>query len=107
MNDKTQGMREAELANHYERTRDVSEFDDGAAYPVEVRRNITVSVRFSQEEIEGLRRAADAAGLRLTTYIRAAALETSSPVDRKQLEAALRAVSDDVAVVERLLTGKK
>jgi hypothetical protein len=63
-------------------------------------------VRFSDGEIEALRCAADAADLKLTAYIRAAALQASSPVDRKRLQAALREVSADVARVERLLAGK-
>lgn len=99
-------MSEAELAEYYDRTHDVSGFDESAEYPVEVRRNVTISVRFSEEEIEALRREAGMAGLKVTAYIRAAALQASSPVDRKQLQAALKAVSEDVAQVERLLTRK-
>lgn len=106
MSDKTKAMTEAELAEHYDRTHDVSEFDESAAYPVEVRRNVTISVRFSEEEIEALRREAEAAGVKVTAYIRAAALQASSPVDRKRLQDALRAVSEDVARVERLLVPK-
>jgi hypothetical protein len=97
------GMSDAELAEYYERTHDVSEFDESAAYPVEVRRNVTISVRFSQEEIEALRRQAEAVGLKVTAYIRAAALQASSPVDRKRLLAALKVVSDDVARVKRII----
>lgn len=99
-------MSEAELAENYDRAHDVSDFDESAEYPVEVRRNVTISVRFSEEEIEALRREAEVAGLKVTAYIRAAALQASSPVDRKQLQAALKAVSEDVAQVERLLTRK-
>jgi predicted DNA binding CopG/RHH family protein len=105
--DKTRGMTEAELAEYYNETRDFSDFDESAAEPVEVRRNVTISVRFSQEEIEALRREAEAAGVKVTAYIRAAALQASSPVDRKSLQEALRAVSEDVARVERLLVGKE
>jgi uncharacterized protein (DUF1778 family) len=99
-------MNEAELAEYYDRTHDVSEFDESAAYPVEVRRNVRISVRFSEEEIKALRGAADAAGVKVTGCIRSAALQASSPVDHKQLRDALRAVSEDVARVERLLVGK-
>jgi predicted DNA binding CopG/RHH family protein len=106
MSDRTKGMTEAELAEYYDRTRDVSEFDESAEFPVEVRRNVTISVRFSQEEIGALRREAGAAGVKVTAYIRAAALQASSPVDRQRLQDALRAVSEDVARVERLLGGK-
>lgn len=103
MRNKTQGMSEAELAERYDRTHDVSEFDEGAAYPAEVRRNITISVRFSDAEIEALRHKADAAGVKVTAYIRAAALQGSSPVDQKRLRAALKAVADDVARAERII----
>lgn len=103
MRNKTQGMSEAELAEHYDRTHDVSEFDEGAAYPAEVRRNITISVRFSDAEIEALRHEADAAGVKVTAYIREAALQGSSPVDQKRLRAALKAVADDVARAERII----
>ena len=103
---ETHGMPEAELAEYYDRTHDLSEFDQSAAFPVEVTRDVTISVRFSPEEIQALRRDAEAAGVKVTAYIRAAALQASSPVDRKRLKEALRAVSEDVAEVQRLLTGK-
>jgi predicted DNA binding CopG/RHH family protein len=104
MSDKTPRMTEAELAEYYDRTRDLSEFDQSASFPVEVPRDVTISVRFSAEEIQALRREAEAAGVKVTAYIRAAALQASSPVDRKRLQEALRAVSEDVAEVQRLLT---
>jgi 2-iminoacetate synthase ThiH len=76
---------EAELAEHYNRTRDVSDFDLGDEVPVTVRRNVTISVRFSEEEITELRSRADQAGVKVTSFIRAAALEATSPVDRAAL----------------------
>lgn len=96
-------MTEAELAGYYDQTRDVSEFDESAAYPVEVRRNVTISVRFSEEEIATLRGRAEAAGVKVTAYIRAAALQQAAPLDRLQLLAALEAASADVARAEQLL----
>lgn len=106
MSDTTKGMSEAALADLYDQTHDVSEFDESAAYPAEVRRNVTISVRFSEEEIAALRREAEAAGIKVTAYIRAAALQAGAPVDRVQLQAALRAASEDVARAERLLVDK-
>ena len=103
----TKRATEGELAEHYDRTRDLSDFDETVAQPVEVRRNVTISVRFSQREIEQLRGAAEVAGLKLTAYIRAAALRAGSPVDRQRLQAALRAASEDVAAAERLLIGSE
>jgi hypothetical protein len=107
MSKSTRDLAGAELPEHYGRTRDVSEFDEAAAYPVEVRRSVTISVRFSEDELRQLRRDAEAAGLKLTSYIRAAALQAGSPVDRDRLLAALRTVSEDVARAERLVAGNE
>ncbi len=88
MGDKTKGMTEAELADYYDQTHDLSEFDEDDAYPTEVRRNVTISVRFSEEEIARLRAQADALGMKVTALIRSAALEDRESVLRalKQLE---------------------
>ena len=101
----TEQRSETELAEYYDRTRDTSGFDEASSQPVEVRRNVTISVRFSEDEMAELRRAAEAAGLKVTSYIRAAALQARSPVDRYRLQVALHAVSRDVAEAERLLAG--
>lgn len=72
---------EADLAEEYNQTHDISGFDEGAAEPVEVRRNVTISVRFSEDEIAELRRRADELGVRVTALIRTAALENAHPRD--------------------------
>ena len=82
MSDKTKGMTEAQLADYYDQTHDVSEFDEDAVYPSEVRRNVTISVRFSEEEIVRLRAQADALGMKVTALIRSAALEDRESVLR-------------------------
>ena len=74
---------DAELAEHYNATGDISEFE--AAEPFEVRRSVTISVRFSAEEIDALRRRADIAGLKVTAFIRSAALEAERPLDREAI----------------------
>lgn len=51
--------------------------------PVAFRRSVTISVRFSQDEIEKLRVRAEAAGLKVTALIRAAALAADRPMDRE------------------------
>ena len=76
---------EAELADYYNETKDVSEFDLEHPEPVTVRRSVTISVRFSDEEIAELRARAEQAGVKVTSFIRAAALEAASPVDRAAL----------------------
>ena len=75
---------EAELAEQYNQTHDVSGFESEAE-PIEVRRNVTISVRFSAEEIDTLRQRADEAGVKVTAYIRSAALEAGRPLDRSAL----------------------
>ena len=82
----TQGKKaEAELADAYNATQDLSEFAEEGAEPVSVRRSVTISVRFSEAEIAALRARADAAGVKVTSFIRAAALEATNPVDRLTL----------------------
>lgn len=103
MSKASKTMTEAELAKCYDETRDLSGFDGGTAEPVEVRRNVTISVRFSDEEIALLRERAEEVGTKVTAYIRAAALQQAAPVDRLQVIGLLEDVSADVARVERLL----
>ncbi len=81
----TNKMSDAELADYYNETEDISEFDLEHPEPVTIRRNVTISVRFSVEEIAELRAQAEEAGVKVTSFIRAAALEASSPVDRVAL----------------------
>ncbi len=81
----TEAMTEVELAEYYNRTQDTSDFDEGEEVPITVRRNVTISVRFSLEEIAELRARAEQAGVKVTSFIRAAALEATSPVDRVAL----------------------
>lgn len=76
---------EAELADYYNETQDLSGFDEENALPVTVKRSVTISVRFSDEEIAELRARAEQVGVKVTSFIRAAALEATSPVDRVAL----------------------
>jgi predicted DNA binding CopG/RHH family protein len=99
MNEK---MTEAELADYYNRTQDTSDFDLGEAVPITVRRNVTISVRFSEEEITELRARAEQAGVKVTSFIRAAALDASSPVDRAQLSELARDLEERAHQVAQL-----
>ena len=74
------GTTEADIARHYDETHDTSGF--GEPEPVQVRRNVTISVRFTADELDALRRRADAAEMKVTAFIRAAALEADRPLDR-------------------------
>ena len=81
----TEAMTDAELAEYYNRTQDTSDFDEDEEFPITVRRSVTISVRFSDDEIAELRARAEQAGVKVTSFIRAAALEAASPVDRVAL----------------------
>jgi uncharacterized protein (DUF1778 family) len=81
----SESMSEADLAAHYNQTRDLSGFDLENGEPISVRRSVTISVRFSEEEIARLRARAEQSGVKVTSFIRAAALEATSPVDRAAL----------------------
>jgi hypothetical protein len=81
----TENMSEAELADCYNRTQDTSDFEGGESVPFTVKRNVTISVRFSPEELEDVRARAEDAGVKVTSFIRAAALEATSPVDMARL----------------------
>lgn len=93
---------EADIAKHYNATEDLSDFDEAHAHPVTVKRSVTISVRFSEEEIADLRARAEEAGVKVTSFIRAAALEATSPVDRAvlgELARDLEKRAHDVAVL--------
>lgn len=75
----------AELADEYNASRELSGFDLDQPEPVTVKRAVMISVRFSDEEIADLRDRADEAGVKVTSFIRAAALEAVSPVDLGKL----------------------
>lgn len=102
---KRETTRERRLAEEYESTRDVSDFT-GAVEPVEVRRNVTISVRFSDAEMASLRRRADAAGMKVTALIRAAALESElPPLDRAALAEATAAAERQLHEIRESLSG--
>ena len=92
---------EAELATEYNDTHDLSEFDEGDTVPVQVRREVTISVRFSDDEIAELRRRADARGVKVTALIRDAALANANPLDL----AAVRRAAATMAKTARELDG--
>jgi predicted DNA binding CopG/RHH family protein len=98
----TDKMTDAELADYYNSTHDLSEFDGGKvitaardAHPET--RSVTISVRFSPSELVELEQLASAAGMRLTTFIRAAALDSEEPpVDRAEVLDLLTALRESV-----------
>jgi predicted component of type VI protein secretion system len=80
---------EAELAERYYDRRH-ADGDWGEPEPLDkpVRLEVTLSVRFTREEVEAVRAAAERAGMKPTAFIRQAAVEALArrPVDRARLE---------------------
>lgn len=73
-------------ADYYDSTRDLSDFDGGEVVTMPETRSVTISVRFSPSELEALEQQANAADMRLTTYIRTAALAADEPpIDRAEV----------------------
>lgn len=74
---------EADEAAYYNETHDLSGFDGGEVVELESppagTRNVTLSIRLSPIELQTLGQRADAAGMKLTTYIRGAALHAETP----------------------------
>lgn len=98
----TRRMTDADLADYYNSTRDLSEFDGGevvssARQAQPETRSVTISVRFSPSELARVEKLAHAAGMRLTAFIRAAALATEEPpVDRAEVLDLLTALRQSV-----------
>jgi hypothetical protein len=81
--DPTEGMTEAEAADYYNRTRDLSGFEGGEVVELESpspgTRSVTLSIRLSPEELQTMGQRAEAAGMKVTAYIRGAALQAEAP----------------------------
>ena len=91
--------------SEFENMSEINDADWGEPVPVTVRRNVTISVRFSADEIAAIRRQADAAGMRVTAYIRQAALSGGEAIDRDKVARAVAAVTNDLDHVRRLIQG--
>lgn len=104
----TEHLSEAELADYYDRTHDLTGFDLNHPEPITPPRgrlDVTISVRFSPEEIDLLRTEAERAGLKVTAFIRTLALQhAAGPVlDRAALRRKLATVSAELNALERQL----
>ena len=102
---------EAEAADYYDQTHDLSGFDGGEVVELESTpvgaRTVTLSIRLSPEELDILGRRAEAAGMKLTTYIRGAALQSEAPpVDDDLLRTAAKVV-DPVAALRSSVEAAK
>jgi hypothetical protein len=73
-------MNDAELAEYYYANRDSVVGDEDVGVRIAKRLESVVPVRFTPSELTALEQSADAAGLKLSTYIRQAALSNSSVI---------------------------
>jgi predicted DNA binding CopG/RHH family protein len=107
----TTNMTETELADYYDRTSDLSEFEDGEVVEIEPGpKSSVVSVRFAAGELEAVERQANKAGMKLTAFIRASALSGAHVVDLDRLRkvaAKLVADSEEMGKVVALPTGRR
>jgi len=95
--DPTAGMTEAELAEYYQDHRgDTEEWEPAEAISRPARLDVTISVRFTPEEIAAVRERARDAGMRPTAFIRQAALDVDVPLDRGLLAKTFHRLRSDV-----------
>lgn len=93
---------DAELADYYDRHRDLPDWGEPQPLQQPQRLEVTISVRFTPAEIATLRARAAAAGLKPTTYIRRCALATEqAPIDRAQLSRTVAALTRDLEDLRR------
>ena len=95
--DPTAGMTEAELAEYYQAHRgDTEEWEPPEAISRPARLDVTISVRFTPEEIAAVRERARDAGMRPTAFIRQAALDVDVPLNRGLLAKTFDRLRSDV-----------
>jgi hypothetical protein len=94
---------DAELAEHYDRNRDLSGWGEPLPKNTPARLDVTISVRFSGEELAAVRARAEALGLKPTTYIRRLVLAGDDPpLDRRGLAETVDALSRDLDDLRRI-----
>lgn len=93
--DTTAGMSDADLAAYYD-VHGLADFKGGEEIQIEPEpKDAIVSVRFAAGELNAVERQAEAAGMKLTAYIRASALSSAQVVDLDRLrKVAAKIVAD-------------
>jgi len=97
---------EAELAEvYYERRHEDSDWNEPEPLEKPARLDVTLSVRFTRDELKAVRAAAERVGLKPTAFIRHAAVEalTRAPVDRARLERDLASALELMQDAQRAL----
>lgn len=93
---------DAELADYYDRHRDLTDWSEPQPVQKPERLDVTISVRFTPAEIATIRTRAEAAGLKPTAYIRRCALANERPpIDRGQLSRTVAALTRDLEDLRR------
>lgn len=98
--ESTRDMTEDELADYYHDHRDdMDQWGDPEPIRKPDRLDVTISVRFTADEIAAVRQRATEAGVKPTVFIRHAALQSTNQLDRRLLA---RTIDDLRTDVERL-----
>jgi predicted DNA binding CopG/RHH family protein len=94
---------DAELADYYDRHRDLTTWGEPEPKRAAGRLDVTISVRFSADELAAVRARAEAAGLKPTTYIRRLVLTADeAPLDRTRLARTVDALTRDLDDLRRM-----
>ncbi|MHB2023533.1 MAG: plasmid mobilization protein [Mycobacteriales bacterium] len=94
--------RDNELADYYEQHREGRQWGEPEPVQRRDRLDVTISVRFTRNEIAAVRARAQAAGLKPTAHIRRCALEIEEPpIDRGKLSQSVAALSRDLEELRR------
>ena len=94
--------RDSELAEYYGQHREGHQWDEPEAVQRPDRLEVTISVRFTRNEVAAVRARAEAAGLEPTAHIRRCALEAEEPpIDRGRLSQSVAALERDLEELRR------
>jgi len=93
---------DSQLADYYEQHREDHQWGEPEPAQRSARLEVTISVRFTRNEVAAVRARAEAAGLKPTAYIRRCALEVEEPpIDRGKLSQSVAALSRDLEELRR------
>jgi hypothetical protein len=105
--DPVTGLTDAELAKladeAYERRDNPDAWEDEEAPKISLDVRSVVSVRFNKGELGPIERAAAAAGVPVSTYIRNAAINSASPVDVAEARRSVQMLEEVLAGLNRSL----
>jgi predicted DNA binding CopG/RHH family protein len=100
---RTEQMTEAELAEHYDTHRDADEWGESEHVERPERREVTISVRFTEREITEIRDRAEQVGMKPTAYIREVVLRTGGAV-AKTMADRLSDIVGDLPALKRMVS---